>query len=36
MAEIDRRSAEIEGGTATFVDWADVRRELFKRVGRTG
>ncbi len=33
LAEIDRRSAAIDAGTATLVDWEIVRADLFRRVG---
>ncbi len=34
--EIERRSAEIDAGTATTVDWETVRQDLFRRVGLNG
>jgi putative addiction module component (TIGR02574 family) len=33
LAEIERRSAEIEAGTVETVDWETVRNDLFRRVG---
>lgn len=33
IEEINRRSAEIDAGTAELVDWEVVRADLFKRVG---
>ena len=33
LAEIDRRSAEIDSGTARTESWADVRRRLLHKVG---
>jgi putative addiction module component (TIGR02574 family) len=35
MAEIERRSAEIDAGSAKLEDWEDVRRRLFKQVNLT-
>ncbi|HMO86331.1 MAG TPA: addiction module protein [Lacipirellulaceae bacterium] len=32
LAEIERRSAEIDAGTAELEDWESVRGRLFKRV----
>jgi putative addiction module component (TIGR02574 family) len=33
LAEIDRRSAEIDSGTARTESWLDVRRRLLHKVG---
>jgi putative addiction module component (TIGR02574 family) len=33
LAEIERRSAEIDAGTITPVPWETVRKELFGKVG---
>jgi putative addiction module component (TIGR02574 family) len=32
IAEIERRSAEIDAGTAELEDWESVRQRLFERV----
>jgi hypothetical protein len=33
MTEVERRSQEIDDGTAELVDWSDARQELAKRRG---
>jgi putative addiction module component (TIGR02574 family) len=33
IEEINRRSAEIDAGTAELIDWEVVRADLFRRVG---
>ena len=33
LAEIERRSAEIDSGACTTIPWEQVRSELFKKVG---
>ncbi len=32
LAEVERRSAEVDAGTVTLVPWESVRKELFGRV----
>jgi putative addiction module component (TIGR02574 family) len=37
MAEIERRSQEIDAGTATLVDWSEVQQRIAqRRAGRGG
>jgi putative addiction module component (TIGR02574 family) len=33
MAEIERRSAEIDAGTAKTIPWEEARRELYRQAG---
>jgi putative addiction module component (TIGR02574 family) len=35
LAEIERRSAEIDAGAAELEDWESVRQRLFRRVNAT-
>ena len=34
LAEIDRRSAEIDAGTAELLEWSDVREQIAQRRAR--
>jgi len=36
VAEIERRTAEVDAGTVATVPWAEVRRELFRRASSDG
>jgi putative addiction module component (TIGR02574 family) len=35
MAEIQRRSAEIDAGSAEFVSWEEIKADALRRVGIT-